>query len=266
MSENKSGVDLEEFQSYDIPVHRVYVLTEEAAEQLKRPCGTYTTLTTGPLDELASTEQICSCLIEQLRPLLEPFYGKPLCICGIGNPDTPADSLGPETARRIMPHFYEAVEIPSNFSKVAVICPGVFGKTNLSTETVISSVAKAMNAACVLTIDACVTQDVDRLCSTIQLTDTGMDNQWKLSSLRQSTLGVPVISVGVPTVIPISALLPERKTPDTSQLTPTHIVDIIDVASFIIACAITQVVYPDIDHENCRKFIEVFAHNIPPVN
>lgn len=264
MPENASGVDLEEFKSHDIPVRRVRVLTEEAAEQLKKPCGTYTTIMPGPLDQLESLENICNCLAGQLRPHLEPFFGKPLCICGIGNQDTPADSLGPETMRRITPHFYEAAGIQSNFSKVAAMCPSVLGKTNLSSETTISSIAATMNAACVLTIDACVTPDVSRLCSTIQISDTGMDNQWQTLSLRQSTLGVPVVSVAVPTVLPMSAVSSKDNGLHNSSLTPSNIVEIIDVAATIIACAITQIVYPTLDYEDCRQCIGLFAHGILP--
>lgn len=264
MSENKSGVDLEEFQSYDIPVHRVYVLTEEAAEQLKRPCGTYTTITPGPLDHLESLENICNCLAEQLRPHLEPFFGKPLCICGIGNQDIPADSLGPETVRRITPSFYEAANIPSSFSKIAAICPGVLGRTNLSTETIISGIASAMNAACVLTVDSCVTQEAERLCSTIQLSDTGMDNRCQTASLRQSVLGVPVVSVVVPTTLPTSAFFSEGANLQASSFTPSNIGEIIDIAAWIISCAVIQVAYPSLSYEDCRQCIELFAYGILP--
>lgn len=264
MPEEKSGVDLEDFKSYDIPVRRVHVLTEEAAEGLKKPCGTYTTITPGPLDKLESLENICNCLTEQLRPHLEPFFGKPLCICGIGNQDIPADSLGPEAAGRITPKFYNVTEIPSNFSKVAVICPGVYGKTNLSTETIISGVASAMKASCVLAIDACVTQEADRLCSTIQLSDTGMDNRWQMSSLRQATIGMPVISVAVPTALPASVLSSGDNGIELSSLTPSNIGEIVDTAATIIACAIIQIIYPSLDYEDCRQCIELFAHGILP--
>lgn len=264
MSEDKSGVDLEEFKLYDIPVRRVRILTDEAAEQLKKPCGTYTTLTTGPLDMPGPLENIFNCLVEQLRPHLEPFFGQPLCICGIGNQDICADSLGPEVAKRIAPNFSEILKFQSNFSKVVVICPGVFGKTNFPTETAISSVVTAMDAACVLTIDSCVTQDANRLCSTIQLSDTGMVNQWQTIYLRQSNLGVPVISIVVPTAIPTSVLMLENKVPGISSFTSAHIGDVVDVAAFVIACAITKIIYPELDYEDCRKCIELFAHNIPP--
>ena len=50
-------------------------------------------------------EGACTCLVEQLQPLLAPFFGKSLCICGVGNRDLEFDSLGPETAKRIRPHM-----------------------------------------------------------------------------------------------------------------------------------------------------------------
>ncbi len=264
MSEDKSGVDLEELKSYDIPVQRVHILTEEAAEYLKKPCGTYTTITPGLLNKLESLENICNCLAEQLRPHLKPFFGKPLCVCGIGNRDITADSLGPETIRQITPYFYEVAQIPSNFSKVAAICPGVLGKTNLSTETIISAVASAMNAACVLTVDGCVAQEADRLCSTIQLSNTGMDNRWQTLSLRQSMLGVPVVSVAVPTALPVSDFSSRYNGIQISSLAPSNVGEIIDTAALIIACAITQVAYPSLDYESCRQCIDLSANNIPP--
>jgi len=125
MVKDNSGVDVEEFKSYDIPVNKVCILAEEAAKFLNKPCGTYITITTGPLDELAPLENLCSCLVEQLKPLLELYFGKTVCICGIGNRNIDADSLGPETAKRIWPYMYEKFKIESNFSKLAVICPDV---------------------------------------------------------------------------------------------------------------------------------------------
>lgn len=264
MPGHESGVELEDFKSYDIPVQRVHVLTEEAAKYLRKPCGTYTTITPGPLDKLESLENICNCLAEQLRPHLLPFFGRPLCVCGIGNQDIPADSLGPEAIRQITPFFYEAAQIPSNFSKVAAICPGVLGKTNLSTETIISGVASAMNATCVLTVDSCVTQEADRLCSTIQLSNTGMDNRWQTVSLRQSVLGVPVVSVAVPTALSVSDFSSGDNGLQVSSLAPSNVGEIINTAALIIACAITQAAYPSLDYESCRQCIELSAYNLPP--
>lgn len=263
MPENNSGVDFQELQSCNIPVLRVCIQSEQAAQALKKPCGTYITLKTGQLSELVSLEKVCNCLVEQLRPFLAPYFGKALCICGIGNGDLPADALGPETAKRIRPHMYEAMSVQSNFSKIAVICPGVLGYTNLATETIIAGIASEMNAACVLTVDSCVAKESERLCSCIQLSDTGMDSYLGTANLRRSSVGIPVVSIAVPTAIQMNTLVQENGSSDLS-LTPAHVSDVIDTAAQIISCAITQTAYPTLDYEDCKQCIGLFAHGLLP--
>lgn len=75
-------------------------------EGLEPGAGLYIAIETGPLARLTDFEDVCACLTEQLRPLLEPYFGKSLCICGMGNRAMPSDSLGPETARRFQPEMY----------------------------------------------------------------------------------------------------------------------------------------------------------------
>lgn len=94
-------MDVQEFISHEIPVTQVCVQTEQDAEMLGKRCGLYVTLETGPLHQLISFENVCACLAGQLRPLLEPYFGKPLCVCGLGNQNIPHDALGLETASRV---------------------------------------------------------------------------------------------------------------------------------------------------------------------
>ena len=75
---NISGVETEKLISHEILVSRVWVKSEQAAEELDKPCGLYITINTGPRDKLVDFENICACLVEQLQPILAPFYGKPL--------------------------------------------------------------------------------------------------------------------------------------------------------------------------------------------
>ena len=100
-----------------------------------------------------------------------------------------------------MPHMYEGLALQCNFEKIIDIRPGVFGETNLSSETVIASIASAINAACILTIDSTYCKDEERLCSTIQLSNSGMQTYFGTAHLRQSALGIPTISIDVPTAI-----------------------------------------------------------------
>lgn len=248
-----------EFISHGIPVTQVQVETEQDMKELNRTRGRYITLETGPLAYLVDFEGACACLVDQLKPLLEPFFGKPLCVCGMGYQAMPSDSLGPETARRFPPKMYRSFVEKSNFEKITVVCPGTSAQTNLPTETIVSGVVSAMGAACVLAVDSCVTADTARLCGTIQLTDSGIRNHNQTAHLCQPTVGVPVISIVVPTAICVHD---DKGVAKNLLLAPVHITDTISIASFIIACAIAQVAYPELDYGSCKQYIELFLHGV----
>ncbi len=251
-----------EFVSHGIPVTQVQVETEQDMKDLNRARGRYITLETGPLTHLVDFEDVCACLVEQLRPLLEPYFGKPLCVCGMGNPAMPSDSLGPETARRFQPHMYDIFTERSNFEKIAVICPGTSALTNLATETVISGVASAMGAACVVAVDSSTTKDAQRLCAAIHLTDSGIESHGKTARLCQATVGVPVIAVVVPTAISVAAPSDDGAGEKGLLLAPVQVADAISIASFIIACAITQIAYPELDYRSCRRYIGLLLSGV----
>ena len=255
-------MEVKEFISHEIPVTQVCVQSEQDAAALGRRRGLYVTLETGPLNQLVLFENVCACLADQLRPLLEPYFRKPLCVCGLGNQATPHDALGPETARRFQPKAYESFAEQSNFERVSMICPGVSALTNLSTEAMISSVAAGMDAACVLTIDSSTCKDVERLCSTIQLSSSGMQIYQRAVDLSQTTVGIPVVAITVPTVIRAADLSAKGNVDPELFFAPLHIQDSINAASFIIACAVAMVAYPDLDYESCKMYINLFLHGV----
>ena len=240
---------IKHFISHEIPVSQIRIQSKLAAKALKRERGLYITVETGLLSRLSTFENACACLADQLRPLLKPFWGKTLCVCGIGNPDRVHDSLGPEVAKRIWPNAYEA-------------CPGVSGRTNLSSQTIIAGVASEINAACILTIDACNCEDAERLCSDIQVSDCGMQTCRGAARLCQSTLGIPVVSIVVPTVMKANNLSEKEAFDANLFLTPTCISDVVNAAAFIVACAITQIAYPTLDYEGCKQYISFFLHGV----
>lgn len=253
---------VKELVPHGIPVTQVWVETAQESKDLSREPGLYITIETGPLARLTDFESVCACLTEQLRPLLEPHFGKSLCICGMGNRAMPSDSLGPETARRFQPEMYRIFSPKSNFEKIAVVCPGTMGQTNLTTETIISGVASAMDAACVLAVDSCVARDMRRLCATIQLTDSGIMNHNQTAHLTQDTVGVPVISIVVPTAVCAEGPSDDNDTEEKLLLAPVHIEDSINAASFIIACAIAQTAHPELDYDSCKRYIEFTLHGV----
>ena len=255
-------MDIKEYISHGVPVTWSRIQTEQVSEALGRPCGQYITLKTGPLDKLIFFENVCSCLVEQLQPLLAPYFGKTLCVCGLGNQDLAPDALGPEVARRFRPKMFESFVKKSRFGKIAMICPGTNGCTNLSTAEIIASIVNTIHAACVLVVDASRCRDVEDLCSMICLTDNGMRTYSNAVDLRQSSVGVPVITIGVPTATR-APVEPGAESGDPELLlTPINVSDIIQTTSSIIACAIAQVAFPELDYEGCKQYIGLFLNGI----
>ena len=211
---------------------------------MTRAYSPYSTLQTGPLGDYDDLESVCACLTEELDRYLTPYKGKTLLICGIGNRDSPADSIGPETAKRIFTH----VPMKSAFEKLTVLTPGVSGATNINGGTQIASVASAIGAACVLLVDSTQCTDYSRLCRCIELTDAGIKIYHSGEELSPSTLGLPVISIGIPAAIRVKDLAPDIEASDQELLTVSDIEAVVRRASLMIACAIMRVAYPELDH------------------
>ena len=237
-------VDFSETEAHGIPVQRVNIKDEDMAGLLSKAVGQYSTLQTGPLGDYDDLENVCACLTEELDRYLSPYKGKTLLVCGIGNRDFPADSIGPETAKRIFTH----APMKSAFEKLTVLAPGVSGKTNISGSTLIASVSSAVDAACVLLVDSTNCTEYSRLCRSIQLTDAGIRIYYSGEELSQSTIGVPVISIGIPAVISVKDLAPDMEASNQEFLTVSNIEAVVRRASLMIACAIMRVAYPELDH------------------
>ena len=243
-------VEFEDAVSNNIKVSRLHAKDDSMAGLLGKSAGRYSTLQTGPLNEYERLEDICCCLAEELRRYLAPYAGKTLLLCGIGNPDLPYDALGPETVRRV----YPKMTMEPYFEKITTFCPGVSGNTNISTITAVSGMASAVNAACVLAIDATDCSDPESICSRIHLTDAGLHIRQNGEILDAATIGIPVIAVGMPTSICASQL--GIKIPCDDLLTLAGITNIIKYAASAIACAVLQVAYPGMDYETSKMFVD----------
>lgn len=240
----KEYVDFSEHEAHGIPVQRMNIKDEDMAGLLGKPVGRYSTLLTRLLGDYDDLENVCACLTEELDRYLSPYKGKTLLVCGIGNQDSLVDSIGPETAKRILTH----APMKSAFEKLTVLIPGVSGATNINGNTLIASVSAATDAACVLLVDSTNCTEHSRLCRSIQLTDAGIQLYYSGEEFSQSTIGVPVISIGVPTVISVKDLTPDTEVPDQESLTVSNIGAVVRRASLMIACAIMRVAYPELDH------------------
>lgn len=226
------------------------VWSEQAAKKLGKTVGTYITIQTDTaLDELGDAFPAGECLAEVLNRVLCAHYHGKLCICGIGNRYVPSDSLGPEVTYNLPLDVYAGRE--GNFSNVFSFTPGISMTTNMDTEKAVEGVVKAVGADCLLLVDSGMTRDIERLSRTIQISTTGGINSY-LSERKAdwSALGIPVISLVVPVVIPLSVLVPEQALQD-KMLTSTTVGTVIAAAANIIAYAILRVCWPSLSKAEC---------------
>ena len=230
-------------------VERQEILDPEIAAIFGVPIGTSWRIRTGPLCEISDISEAGECLAEILRPLLSPWFGKVLCICGLGNVWQLHDCLGPVTTARIPASGLASIHTDCQFSSIVTITPGVFGHTNLETSAHIASVVQAVGAAGVLLIDAEQTSKYENLCACIGVRNNGIKTGLRGAPLDQTTLPVPAVSIAVPT-----ALRPEGCSDFVMR---TTFREDVAAASRMIAYAVMRVAYPCFSQEDLVTLLKL---------
>ena len=191
-------------------VHEVRILSEDAAREIGKPQGRYLTL---ELDALIHREEdafprACKALSTLLRELLPHPNDGPVLIAGLGNRMITPDAIGPQTADHVIATRHLVAQSPAIFADwrpVSALAPGVLGQTGVETGEVICGVLDRVRPAAVIAVDALAAGRLSRLLRTVQLADTGITPGAGVgnarAALNEETLGVPVIAVGVPTVV-----------------------------------------------------------------
>lgn len=191
-------------------VHEVRILSEDAAREIGKPQGRYLTL---ELDALIRREEdafprACKALSTLLRELLPHPNDGPVLIAGLGNRMITPDAIGPQTADHVIATRHLVAQSPAIFADwrpVSALAPGVLGQTGVETGEVICGVLDRVRPAAVIAVDALASGRLSRLLRTVQLADTGITPGAGVgnarAALNEETLGVPVIAVGVPTVV-----------------------------------------------------------------
>jgi len=210
-SHNLEGVNVFDKSVKNIKITHVAIETDEAEKKLGKPIGNYITLETPDLryTDKKIYEQICKHVAKEIKELIDNDVNKPVLVIGLGNRSITSDSLGPEVVDRLIitRHlFSHAPEIlTSNYSSVCALSPGVLGITGIETEEIVKSICAAIKPSCVIVVDALAARSIDRITNTIQISDTGINPGAGVGNNRreisEKTLGIPVIAIGVPTVV-----------------------------------------------------------------
>lgn len=211
-----SQIDGVSFSESVIDGYRVCDLkieSENGVKALCKPTGRYLTVELSPLlsrEERAFEDG--AALLASLISDLVPREGSVL-VCGLGNPDITPDAVGHLAVKSVLVTRHLVSDLPSAFSglrPVACLEPGVLGTTGVESADIIKAVSERVRPAAVIAVDALASRRPERLCRTVQITDSGIVPGSGVGNARaelsQKTVGVPVIAVGVPTVVEAAAL------------------------------------------------------------
>lgn len=204
------GVDVENDTKDDVKITRVKVLTDEGASEIGKPIGNYITLEIPKIgDDEEENEKIYKVLAKELKAIIGNNKNESALVVGLGNSNVTPDALGPkvisylEVTRHIIEFAPEYLSRPVR--AVSAISPGVLGTTGIETSEIIKGVIDRVKPDLVIAIDALASRKLERISTTIQIADTGINPGSgvgnKRSPLSKETLGVPVIAIGVPTVV-----------------------------------------------------------------
>ncbi len=219
------GIKVEEERDCknDITVIRMDVLNKNGAQRIGKPVGVYITMEVPKLadEDEGYHREISEVLAMQIKKLIIEAYSwnekiPKILIAGLGNSDSTPDSLGPLVVSNLMitRHIIEYMgyaQVEGAFAITSGITPGVMAQTGMESSEIIQAIIKKTKPDVLLVVDALAARSVSRLNTTIQISDTGIHPGSGVGNTRAAinrrTMGIPVISIGVPTVVDAATLV-----------------------------------------------------------
>lgn len=281
ISTQLDGVAMTTRDEQGLHITRMEVQSEQAAKALEKQQGTYITVELPSFtDDCRHVEQRALIIAQELASLLPTEKGLVL-VAGLGNHEITPDSLGPRMAdcvlatRHIMGEIARSAGL-DELNPVAVLSPGVLGQTGIETEEFLHALVEFTHPACVIVVDALASRSLSRLGCTVQLSNTGISPGAGVKNARpriaQETLGVPVISIGVPTVVDAVTLASDLLACEDDQMaqqvkaqvsprgaamvvTPREIDLLVERASKLVGLAINCALQPSFTAEDLLSLV-----------
>lgn len=219
ISDNIDGIETNIKEEGNIKITEVKVTNENGANSIGKPVGSYITIDIKKL-KLATDDEIenyGNILSSELKKLIDKHVQKQdeILVVGLGNIYVTPDSLGPkvineiDVTRHLLKYMPEVLE--ENTRAVSAISPGVLGTTGIETLEIVNGIVNNVKPKLIIVIDALASRSIDRISSSIQLADTGIVPGAGVGNTRkelsQSTLNIPVIALGIPTVVESAVLV-----------------------------------------------------------
>lgn len=269
--EEPEGVESEESDQGGVKFTKIRVINEKGSEALGKPIGTYITAEIPELMKNPVTDDdMIEAVAAQLRSLL-PNEGSILAV-GLGNTRITPDAVGPKSVSMVLATRHIGKELSDEIGlgelrSVAGFVPGVLGRTGLEAAESVKGLVGAVSPSAIIVVDALAARKLSRLGTTIQISDIGIIPGSGVGNARKEiterSVGVPVISVGIPTVVDIGTLVADltgsnSEIPSESRdmiITPREIDIVIERASELIGMSINKALQPDISVDEMMMLV-----------
>ncbi len=262
----KSGIK-EYKRGRSFKVTEIIIDNDNYLQTIGKGKGRYITLECRRLSKFSDEyEDMAQELASELKQLIPE--GEALVV-GLGNNDITPDALGPQTAAKVLATRHlqdeftaEEEEFLTSLRRVSVFAGGVLGQTGIETAEIVKAVCREIKPSVIIVVDALACSDISRLGTTIQISDTGISPGSGVSNTRKElsykVFGVPVIAVGVPTVVDMHTIVqsltgsePDRSLPNM-MVTPRDVDRLTERAAQLISFGINLALQPKLTFEDVR--------------
>jgi len=240
----------------------VDVLNENGEKAIGKPVGSYITV---EVPSFVNDTDIFDGRLKKISDILKNLL-PPQCdnilVAGLGNMDITADALGPKTNSYVLATRHISEELKKemgfeNLKKVSTVRTGVLGETGIESAEIIKGIVNVINPQCVIAVDALASSSAERLGTTVQLSDTGIfpgsgvgNHRFEIS---KKTLGVPVVSIGIPTVVSTGVI---KGADDNSMfVTPREIDRVTEQGAKLIGMSINVCLQSDISERDLYTLV-----------
>lgn len=280
LKQTDSGIKQHKKNVGDLEITQVTIETDAAAQKLGKLKGKYITIELPAFtDNFQNIDDKIEVISKQIRYLL-PSEGL-IFVVGLGNEAITPDALGPKTIKSILATRHITGEIARStgldaLRSVAAIAPGVLGQTGIEVSEIIQSIIKKIKPAALIVVDALASMETSRLGTTIQICNTGISPGSGVGNARpglnQESMGIPVIGIGVPTVVDAQTLArnllnsditryPEKISQKTAprgelmMVTPREIDLLIERSSKLLAMSINGALQPNFSVDDIMSLV-----------
>lgn len=270
--EEADGIECEEVQKGEAKITRIEITNKNGEKRLNRKKGQYITVELPDLSRFTDFTQSAETIADELTALL-PDNGL-ILVAGLGNDQITPDALGPGCAELIFSTRHIGKELQKSIGfkhlrPVARVIPGVLGQNGIETVEILEGIIRRVSPAALITVDALASRRLSRLGCTVQICNTGISPGSGVGNARAEisleTVGIPVISIGVPTVVDALTLACDligedatgkiEKNGEKMMVTPREIDLLIEHASKLVAAAINKALQPHIDIDELMALV-----------